>query len=512
MNPTASSPSALAHAFHIITKTALLPAIVFILTNQFAEAGSATWNLNPTSGDWNTAANWTPSTVPNGSSDTATFGSSSITALSNSATTEVNGIVFNAGASAFQVTTNSQLALFRLTGVGITNNSGAIQSFIVDATTLDFGTTSFLNSATAGTSTSFTIAGGRIASGAPATIIFGNTATAGSATFTVNGGVIASANGGLLDFTSTSTAANATVTANGSAVSGATGGVVAFHDTSIAGAAVLVANAGSHGGSGGLISFNTNSTGGTSRVEVFGNGTLDISQRDAPGVTIGSLEGNGLVTLGANNLTLGGSNLTTTFSGSISDNGTSGSVTKVGKGKLTLSKASTYAGGTGIKKGTLLVTNTTGSATGTGAVTLNGGTLGGTGTISGAVSVAGSLTGILAPGGGSRPGTLTILSSIIFNSRATYRVDLNSNLVTADQVVANGVTIDSAAQVSISDLATSTLTPGTVFNIINNTAATAIAGTFNGLPDGSTRTVGSNTYLANYEGGDGNDLTLTVVP
>jgi hypothetical protein len=27
-------------------------------------AGSATWNLNPTGGDWNTAANWTPATCP----------------------------------------------------------------------------------------------------------------------------------------------------------------------------------------------------------------------------------------------------------------------------------------------------------------------------------------------------------------------------------------------------------------------------------------------------------------
>jgi len=34
-------------------------------------------NLNPGSGDWNTAANWTPMTVPNGSADTATFALSS---------------------------------------------------------------------------------------------------------------------------------------------------------------------------------------------------------------------------------------------------------------------------------------------------------------------------------------------------------------------------------------------------------------------------------------------------
>ena len=39
-----------------------------------------------------------------------------------------------------------------------------------------------------------------------------------------------------------------------------------------------------------------------------------------------------------------------------------------------------------------------------------------------------------------------------------------------------------------------------------------IIGTFMNLPDGGTITAGSNTFQANYEGGDGNDLTLTVVP
>ena len=45
---------------------------------------------------------------------------------------------------------------------------------------------------------------------------------------------------------------------------------------------------------------------------------------------------------------------------------------------------------------------------------------------------------------------------------------------------------------------------------INNMAVTPIAGTFANLPDGGTITTGSNTFQANYEGGDGNDLTLTV--
>ena len=56
------------------------------------------------------------------------------------------------------------------------------------------------------------------------------------------------------------------------------------------------------------------------------------------------------------------------------------------------------------------------------------------------------------------------------------------------------------------------LPPGTVFTTIDNTSATAITGTFSHLADGSTITVDSDTFQANYEGGDGNDLTLTVVP
>ena len=56
------------------------------------------------------------------------------------------------------------------------------------------------------------------------------------------------------------------------------------------------------------------------------------------------------------------------------------------------------------------------------------------------------------------------------------------------------------------------LTAGTVFIAISNTSANPIIGTFANLPDGSTFTVGRNKYQVSYSGGDGNDLTLTVVP
>jgi hypothetical protein len=76
----------------------LLPAFILMLSIQSSRAGSARWKASPATGDWNTATNWTPQTVPNGLSDTATFATSNTTTVSLSANTEVNSIVFNPGA------------------------------------------------------------------------------------------------------------------------------------------------------------------------------------------------------------------------------------------------------------------------------------------------------------------------------------------------------------------------------------------------------------------------------
>src|SRR5207302_10197245 len=93
---------------------------------------------------------------------------------------------------------------------------------------------------------------------------------------------------------------------------------------------------------------------------------------------------------------------------------------------------------------------------------------------------------------------------------ATYKVTLNSGQVTADKVSARGVRIR-GAQITLLDLGTSVLPPGTLFIVVDNTAATPTSGAFSNLADGATITAGNNTFQANYEGGDGNNLTLTVV-
>lgn len=80
----------------------------------------------------------------------------------------------------------------------------------------------------------------------------------------------------------------------------------------------------------------------------------------------------------------------------------------------------------------------------------------------------------------------------------------------ADEVAAVGVSINPGAQFSFSDIGNGILPIGTTFTVINNTSANPIVGTFSNLADGATFTSNGNTYQANYEGGDGDDLTLTV--
>jgi len=255
----------------------------------------------------------------------------------------------------------------------------------------------------------------------------------------------------------------------------------------------------------------------------IGSGTLAIDSHNSPGVTAGSVEGDGEILLGSNNLTVGTNNLSTTFSGLIEDGPSgkvAGSLTKVGTGTFTLSNASltdTYTGGTTVSGGTLIVNNRNYSATGTGPVQVTAGTLGGKGKISGAVTVGtGSGTGaFLAPAAGTTvQATLTIRSALTFDTDATYTCTLRAkqNRARTDQVIANGVTINSGAMIALSGETMGVLIQGMVLTLISNTSANPISGTFSNLPDGSIVTINGNNFQANYEGGDGNDLTLTVVP
>ncbi|TMP93878.1 MAG: VPDSG-CTERM sorting domain-containing protein [Verrucomicrobia bacterium] len=395
---------------------AVLSATIFAFVATVSHAGSAIWDLNPGSGDWNTAANWTPMTVPNASTDTATFGLSNTTNVSISANTEVNGITFTPAATNPYTITASAAFTLRITGTGITNNSGRTQHFISPVgANGEFGLIVFSNSATAGNSTMFTNNGAFLNGEVRGGTRFLDTSSAGNGTF-IN-------NGGFTEFSDSSTAGNGSFTNNGGTVSGAGGGQTIFQQTSIADSATLIANGGTGGGQGGQILFEDASTGGTSRVEVFGNGNLDISSHNAPGVAVGSIEGSGNAFLGGNNLSVGTNNLSTTFSGVIQDGGRSGgvggSLTKIGTGTLILSGANTYTGNTNINRGVLRVD---GSITSDTSVHYTG-TLAGTGMIHG--NVMNNDFGIVRPGGAlGTPGVLTVVQNYTQTQYATLMIQI----------------------------------------------------------------------------------------
>ena len=437
----------------------LLPAVILIsFTISPAFAGSATWSSSPVNGNWNSAVNWSPTTVPNGPADTATFAWSSVTSISLSADTEVNGIVFNPGASAFTVTVRPRVVsdfnqILTIGGAGIINNSAVTQNFVtarLGVTGFD-GRILFTDSATAGKRTVFTnnadsvTSFGATSNGASATFNnnpgdgahggatgFGDNSSAGNATINIYGATNALSTGGEVGFSGDATAANATVNVYGTSTQFYfEPAKLTFEDSSTAGNATLIAYGGSNGGVGGFIQFTDNSDPGMARIELLGNSGLFAS-----GKTIGSLEGSGSVGLESSNLTVGSNNLSTVFSGFMDDYSRfglpPGSFTKIGTGTLVLSGASIYAGGTTVNGGVLQVDNTTGSATGTGPVTVNnGGKLSGTGTIGGNLLNHGTVSP------GDSQGTLHVGGNFSQNNVGTLEIEI-ANLTSFDQLMIAG--------------------------------------------------------------------------
>ena len=493
--------------------------LLFVLLHLSAQAGSATWKLNPVNSDWNTAANWTPETVPNERHDVATFGVSNITTITTTPAggSLIDSVVFEPGASAY---TFSGSIYLRLTGAGIINNSGIIQRVSVGREkSLDF-----IRTADAGSNLQAIVPGGTsgIFSNS-GSVTFSGSASAGSGLYVCKGAEVDShidnAMGAVVEFSNSSTAANGSFTLKGGLATGAKGASMQVTNTASLGNATITLEGGVAGSQETSMEVFADSTGSGANLSLFGNSNFYIGNHNAPGFTLGSLQGDGGVFLGntggSDRTLVVGNNRNTTFSGVIDDMGANGSLTKVGGGSLTLTGSNTYLGTTLIQQGQLLVSNTGGSGTGSGPLQVRTGSLGGTGTIAGPVTLGtGSGRGAtVAPGsGGDSIGTLTIGSSLLCKGDGAYTFDVDTDAAAADQLVADGVTIESGAMFSPAPVGSSVVPPGTVFIAIDNTSATPVSGTFSNLPDGGIVSVGSTNFQASYSGGDGNDLTLTALP
>jgi autotransporter-associated beta strand protein len=363
-------------------------------------AASATWSASPASNDWNTAANWTPATVPNGANDIASFGVSNNPSVKIAADTSVKGINFNPQAPTYTIDSGDEVLM--IGSNGIHNNSGTTQYFsgivFVDqaifsvGTPLEFtsGRAEFHLSSSAGNANftggmiSFiqqTTAGNATFSGA--NVVFSGDSSAGNATITGLGGATNGASGRLVEFQQFASAGNAMIVCQGGNAPGAQGATLHFWFNPKAPNATLIVNGGTNGGSGASIVIDANNffDGGNSRAIVNAGATCYMNVTSQHGaVTMGSIEGAGDFFLGPtvndNFAIVGANNSSTVVSGVIQNNGSaSGRLKKVGTGTLTLTNSNTYSGGTFIDAGRLEALHSGALGTGDVFVTNAGATL-----------------------------------------------------------------------------------------------------------------------------------------
>lgn len=140
------------------------------------------------------------------------------------------------------------------------------------------------------------------------------------------------------------------------------------------------------------------------------------------------------------------------------------------------------------------------------------GTLSGSGTITGFVSIG--TNGVLSPGGTSA-GCITINSAGLQTSgglgiSGTYQVDvLGTTACTQhDKVVVNNGNLSISPQTAIISGGSSSVQSSPI-TILEFNAGNDIGGYFNGLLNNGIATIGGNRFYVNYNGGNGNDVTLT---
>ncbi len=115
--------------------------------------------------------------------------------------------------------------------------------------------------------------------------------------------------------------------------------------------------------------------------------------------------------------------------------------------------------------------------------------------------------GKVAPG--LSPGTLTT-TNIEWEEGGVYEFEIGSE--GGDKIIANGTVTLGNGTLSVVRYQDYAPKAGDIYTLVENDGSDAVSGTFKDLPEGATfSTSDSAVYRVNYGGGDGNDVTLTVV-
>jgi autotransporter-associated beta strand protein len=237
--------------------------------------------------------------------------------------------------------------------------------------------------------------------------------------------------------------------------------------------------------------------------------------------TVGSLSGNGAVSVHNGTLTVGANNTSTTFGGTITGDRlpvgnpqpqTYFRLVKTGNGVLTLTGNNTPGDQIVVDSGTLIVD---GRSNGSG-VLVRGGVLGGTGTflnedaddhLSG--SEIASTGGAISPG--HSPGVLHGDAAQIAGG-GSLMIELNGTSPGSgyDQLaLTQSLTLSNVTLVVTRGFA---VPVGSTFTIVDLPPGGFIEGTFDGLPEGATFDVNHQRFQISYQGGpDHNDVVLTAL-
>ena len=431
---------------------------------------AVTWTGTAGDNNWDTAANWSTDTIP-GAADDVTINIAADVVHSDDVSDSINSL-----------TSTEPLTI-----------SGGSLSIAAASTT----------------SAALTIDGGTLTGTGAITVGGLLTLTSGtlsdSGTVTANGGIAINPAGGsfALDGTTLTNAAGQTATWSGAAsgIAGSNGAV--FNNLGT----FLAQNDGTFTGSSGGASFNNQGSftksgdvgevdfGPQAAFNVSGGGAVDVQSGTLGLLAGGTDTGAGFTVASGTTLDFGGStpfslDSGTTFSGA-------GSLTKDSSTTLLLpGNSPSFTGTTTVSAGTLLVD---GSQPASAVSVLSGSTLGGSGTV-GAITTTGST---ISPG--DSPGILNAQGNVTLDGTSTFTAELNGAAPGAggyDQLnVTGAVNLGGSALVGSLGF---TPTTGEAFTIVASTAP--IVGTFAGLAEGASVTIGADSFRISYAS---NDVTLT---